>query len=430
MSDDRPSRVPKGLLDRGRRTARLGRIVVGAGAKRLLRKREQDDRSFGAALADELDAMKGMAMKVGQILSYMDVPLPDEAQAALARLQRGAQPLAFHAIVEVIEESLGAPVESLFDAVDPEPVAAASIGQVHRGVLAGEPVAIKVRYPGVIETFESDLARMDTLAGLASLATVVDGKAIVAELGARLKEECDYRIEARWQAAFRRAFAHAEGITVPEVISERSTEAVLTSRWIDGLDLEAFAGAPQEARSRAGLRLAHVAWHSLFVLQTANVDPHPGNVLFAPDGAITLLDYGCVRRFDDWFVAAWRELFALMLDGVDGQSAEFARAVQATRMVGGERFDYGFHHEQLTWMLAPYLVERFAFDRAYTRAGYRFSSPTAPNGRRVAIPPQWIWLARLHIGLHSVLARLGSEGEIRNVLRAAISEEPSSLPAG
>ena len=178
--DDRPARVPRGLFDRGRRTARLGRIVVGAGARRLLRKDAADDRAFGAALAAELDGMKGMAMKVGQILSYLDVPIPDEAQRALARLQRGAQPLAFDAIAAVIEQELGAHVDALFTSFQRDPVAAASIGQVHRAHFAGAPVAVKVRYPGVADTFDADMGRLDALAGIASLATAVDGKALVA----------------------------------------------------------------------------------------------------------------------------------------------------------------------------------------------------------------------------------------------------------
>ena len=138
-------------------------------------------------------------------------------------------------------------------------------------------------------------------------------------------------------------------------------------------------------------------------------------------------DYGTI--FDDWFVDAWRELFILLLDGVPSGDARFRDAVRATRMVGRNRFDFGFHHELLTWMVEPYLAPRFRFDRAYTRRGHRFSAPNAANSRAMSIPAEWIWLARAHMGLHAVLARLGSEGEFRNALRAALSAVPSPLPA-
>jgi predicted unusual protein kinase regulating ubiquinone biosynthesis (AarF/ABC1/UbiB family) len=392
----------------------MATALAGAGAKRLVRRSEEDDRALGDALVAEMDRMKGMAMKLGQILSYMDVPLPSATTEALGRLQKGAEPLARDEVARVVEAALGRPVQELFERFDPTPVAAASIGQVHRARHAGREVAVKVRYPGIEETFDADIGQLHRIAAVATLATAVDGRALVGELHARLREECDTLAEARAQEAFRTAFAHDPDVVIPAVVAERTADGVLTTEWIDGVDLQTLAATgSQHERDRAGLVLARFAWTSFFVHGAIQADPHPGNQLHLADGRVALLDFGCVRSFDPTFVEAWRRVFVAVLDG---DRAAFDAAVPATGMVGDERFDLDEHHAMIGHLLEPYLSATFSFDQGYLARGATHFGPRRRNLRHMAIPPAWIWLARLQVGLHAVLARLRADGPFRDVL--------------
>ncbi|MDQ3034755.1 MAG: AarF/ABC1/UbiB kinase family protein [Myxococcota bacterium] len=408
-----------------------GKVAASAArlaSRRLLgRAAGTTDGLIGESLARELDSMKGLAMKVGQILSYMEGVLPAETHEALRKLQRGAQPVALETLAPVIEEALGRPLGELFDAIDPVAVAAASIGQVHRAVHRGAPVAVKIQYPRVRETLDADFARLGALARLASIATAVDGAALAEELRDRVLEECDYLREADHQDAFARAFAGDREIVIPEVIRERSASTVLTTRWHDGDDFYTFAEhADRDRRSAAGLLLARFAYRSLFGLAAINADPHPGNYLFPRDGAVVFLDFGCVRRFEPSYVDIERALTRVVITGA---REKFRDALLATGMVPRpKKFDFDSHWALLRHQWAPYTAPRFRFTFEYLREGLEYSKPDNPNLRHLAIPPPWIWQQRLQFGLHAVLARLDAEADFREVLESALDEPPRPLP--
>jgi predicted unusual protein kinase regulating ubiquinone biosynthesis (AarF/ABC1/UbiB family) len=410
--------IPTRLRDRARHARRMVGAAAKAGVKRLVRSDGDDDRAFGEALVAELDQLKGMAMKVGQILSYMDGALPEQTQAALASLQRGVEPVEFEVVADVVERSLGAPLGQLFDRFDRAPIASASIGQVHRASFGGREVAVKVQYPGVRATFEADLKQLRRIAGIASLATRVDGQAIVDDLRDRLIEECDYRAEARWMARFAEAFADRSDVVIPEVIQERSSDVVLTSAWCEGRTLEQLvAEASAAERNRAGLTLATFAWRSLWVHSTINADPHPGNQLFRRD-QVVMLDFGCVRSFRrSWLDAERRTLRAVL----NGDRPGFRQAVIDSGLAPApDRFDFDAHWAMISYQWEPYLAPSYRFTREYVLRGQKYSGPGNPNLRKLAIPPEWIWTTRLHWGLHAVLARLGAEGDFRSVLMDAL----------
>ena len=237
MTDRKPSKL--GVAWTAGRLA--GRRLLG------LRAGERD-LELGEALTGQLDRMKGLAMKVGQIVSYLDVPLPEPVQEQLARLQTGVRGMPPEQVRQVVEAALGRPVEAAFETFDWQPVAAASIGQVHRATVSSggasqeqapaRSVAVKVQYPDIARSFGDDLRAAGRLSSLASLASAVDGRSLVEELRLRLEEECDYLREARAQAGFARAFADDRDVLVPAVLPERSAATVLTTAWVDG---EGFA---------------------------------------------------------------------------------------------------------------------------------------------------------------------------------------------
>ncbi|TNE85610.1 MAG: AarF/ABC1/UbiB kinase family protein [Deltaproteobacteria bacterium] len=409
--------IPRRVRDRARHLRKVATSAAGFGVRRLLRDRPEDAELLGEALLGELDELKGMAMKVGQILSYMDGALPPETQARLARLQRGQSPLPWLELAPRVDAALGPRAADLD--VDPVAVAAASIGQVHRARLGDVDVAVKVQYPEVRETFEADVTQLRRLAGLAGLASSVDGQAIVDDLRDRLVEECDYAHEARWQRQFRTWFADDPEVRVPEVLADYSTETVLTTRWCDGVPLEDFLDADPDSRNAAGLTLARFAWRSMFHHGVIHADPHPGNQLYT-ERAVVFLDFGCVRQFESaWLDATRRELCAVL----DGDRVGFREAVLDSGMVPDpRRFDFDEHWAMQRQLWAPYLTDDYAFTPGLLAEASRFSRPTNPNLRRLAIPPPWIWLARLQWGLHSVLVRLRTRGAYATLLRTALEE--------
>ena len=412
--------IPRRITARARRTAKLAGSVAAAGARRLIRKSEDDDRVFGEALASELDTMKGMAMKVGQILSYMDGALPAESQAMMRTLQRGAEPLALDVIQAVVDDALELPLQALFDRFDPEPVAAASIGQVHRASVTGTEVAVKVQYPHVRETFDLDMRQLRRLARVASAATRVDGVAIVDDIQARLHEECDYTFEARWLERFRAVFADDPQIVFPAVVPDRSTETVLTTTWCEGRDFYSFCDqASEDERQAAARTMIRFAMTSLYAHGAINADPHPGNVLFRDRGEVVFLDFGCVRVLPtDWLDRDRAVVRALLAD----DRAAFDRAVLDSGIIAGDpaRFDLDTHHAMMRWQWAPFLTDSFTFTPEHMQEGTRFSGPTNPNLRRMAIDGPWVWVERLRWGLLAVLTRMGASGSFRPILEQAL----------
>src|SRR5918998_3861705 len=194
-------------------------------------------------VAEVLGGMKGAIMKAGQMLSFIADGLPPEAQAALATLQADVPPMAPSLAEGVIRSELGADPEKLFLDWNPIPVAAASIGQVHRAVMPdGRVVAVKVQYPGVDRAIRSDLDNAEMLYGLFSSFALknMDVKPMVDELRARMGDELDYRLEALCQKEFADRYRDHPFIHVPDVIPERSTRRVITSDWVDGMNWKDF----------------------------------------------------------------------------------------------------------------------------------------------------------------------------------------------
>jgi predicted unusual protein kinase regulating ubiquinone biosynthesis (AarF/ABC1/UbiB family) len=423
--------ITRGLGGRLWATGKIAASAAHLAARRLVGARGDQDAKIGDVLARELDHMKGMAMKVGQILSYFDGIMPPETHAALRRLQQGTRPVAFPVMREVIERSFGRPLESLFDRFDRNPVASASIGQVYRAVFAGSPVAVKVQYPGIKETIEGDFSRLEGIARIASAATAVDGPALVAELRLRFAEECDYEREAAHTNAFADAFSQETAISIPRAVPDRTRKDVITTAWAEGEGFYQFADRPDaEARNAAAMTLVRFAYRSFFELATLNADPHPGNYLFPTDGRVVFLDFGCVRAFEPAFVECERQVARIV---IEGRRSEFRDAVLATGMVPRpDRFDFDTHFAMLSHQWEPYRAEHFRFTPEYLDRGRQFSRPSNANLRRIAIPPAWIWLQRLQWGLHAVLVRLSAEGDFNATIRPWLEGgiRPLRVPAG
>ncbi|MDX2380494.1 MAG: AarF/ABC1/UbiB kinase family protein, partial [Acidimicrobiia bacterium] len=252
-------------------------------------------------VAKELGEMKGVLMKAGQLISFIVEALPDEAQDALATLQSNASPMSPTLAASVVKGDLGAPPEKVFLDWTDLPVAAASIGQVHKAVTHdGRDVAVKVQYPGVHGAIESDLDAAEVMYSMfqSMMLKGLDAKSLADELRARMREELDYQLEARNLVDFYTAFQGHPWVRIPELVPEYSTERLLTTEWIDGLTFDEFrATESAETKLRAGEVVWRFAQHAIHRCGMFNGDPHPGNYLFEPGGHVTFIDFGLCKRF-------------------------------------------------------------------------------------------------------------------------------------
>lgn len=398
------------------------------GGRRVLGRPVGDrDTALGSLLTEQLDAMKGLPMKLGQIVSYMDVPLPEQVLSRLSALQTGSRGMGADDTRAALEAALGCPIEAAFDDFELAPFAAASIGQVHRATVAGSRVAVKLQYPGIVDTFKKDLGLVHRLASLASLASAVDGKAIVDELRRRLEEECDYGREARMQRRFAGAFTGDRDIRVPGVIDALSRPTVLTSEWADGDTFVQLQQCGDKQRIDAVAQvLVRFSYHSLLELAVIQADPHPGNFLFGPDGSVTFLDFGCVRQLDRDFLSALRDSIRAVRDH---DMPRFRRALTELGVVGRpKKFDFDHFFQVMDHLYRPLLAPRFRFSSDYVRQGHAFNGPSNPNARAMSIPPAYVWVMRLQWGLWSILGKLEAEGDFRPVLDRALDAPIIPLP--
>ena len=276
-----------------------------------------------AQVVATLGDMKGALMKVGQMVSYLDEGMPEPVRDALATLQQDAPPMSAELTAGVVQAELGGPPERVFAAWDPNPIAAASIGQVHRARLHdGREVAVKVQYPGVDDAIRADLTTTDLLFRAISLMFPgLDPGPLVVELRARLVEELDYVREAENQRLFADYYAGHPFIRIPAVVDEFSTARVLTSEYVDGARFAEVEQWSQEERDLAAEAIFRFVFRSLYRLHAFNGDPHPGNYLFHGDGVVTFLDFGLVKRYEPDEVALFEELIRTMV--VEHDIAEF-----------------------------------------------------------------------------------------------------------
>ena len=253
-----------------------------------------------------LGTMKGAAMKLGQVMSFLDVGLVaeehrDEFQRELAKLRDAAPTVSFKQMRRVIEGDLEAPISEVFASFDEEPIAAASIGQVYRATLKddGREVAVKVQYPGVASAVRADMQNLDMIMRVLKRMTPgLNVKAIAEEIRERIVEELDYELEAQNQRSLARIFAGHPFIVVPDVVSSLSRERVLVSEFVRGAGFEEMKGRPQAERDRIGEIVFRFFLGCLYRHRQFSGDPHPGNFLLQDDGRVAFLDFGLFKRLE------------------------------------------------------------------------------------------------------------------------------------
>ena len=382
---------------------------------------------------ETMGRMKGAIMKLGQIASYVSTDLPEVYRAQLAQLQSQAPALEFEAIARELERELGAPLPKRFRSLDPVPLAAASIGQVHRGVLLdGREVAVKVQYPGIDEAIRADLANVAWLYGaVGALYRNLDPGPVVEELRARILEELDYANEARNQRAFAELWAEHPLVRIPGVIASHSTARVLTSELVRGRDFAWLCAQPDALRQRAAEVMYRFVWCSMFRHRAFNGDPHPGNYRFHEDGSVTFLDFGCVKFFDEPIARGLRELHQHHLAG--DREAFRRRLVAFGFMADDAPVSAELYYEYMGFFYEPFRFDReFTFTREYTSSSlaHVFDRSDPRYGAILEqgnMPRDFVFLNRLQWGLWPLLAELGARNRWHGIHREYIDgAEPAN----
>ena len=429
--------------------ARLGARVGGAAAVNRAQwvfasaeRKAALDRDLELRTAEDVAAtlgnMKGALMKLGQIASFVDDGMPEAVRTALEQLQADAPPMSAELAAEVVERELGLPPERAFAEWDPVPIAAASIGQVHRAITDdGVAVAVKVQYPGVEDAIRTDLDAFDaSMFPAPVLYKNFDPRPFIDEIRTRIGEELDYRIEADNQRLFAGWYRGHPFIHVPEVIDRLSTQRVLTTELATGVRFTELETWDQAERDLAGETIFRFVFRSLYSMRAFNGDPHPGNYLFRPGGRVTFLDFGLVKRYSEDEQSQLLELVDAMILNPDLEAARRA-AVRAGYYPEGapvsaqEIVDFSMAFWEMVREDAPF---RFTPEYA-TEVVRRFFLGRVTHGDAVKyadMPARWTILQRINVGLVAILGRLGAEANFRRIAEELwpVTDGPPSTPLG
>jgi len=311
------------------RYARVGTSVGGLAVKlagqRYLGLSVDRDR-HAAELKAALGGLKGPLMKAAQLIATIPDAVPPEYARELAQLQSNAPAMGWAFVRRRMSTELGPDWQARFRSFGKEASFAASLGQVHRATLPdGTEVACKLQYPDMASALEADLNQLKLVFAVGQrFDPAIRTDEIHAEITTRLREELDYRREARHVALYRHMLRDEPHVFVPEVVPALSTERLLTMGWLDGMPLMDWKERPQDERDRLAVNMFR-AWYIPFYFYGAiHGDPHLGNYTVRPDGSVNLLDFGCVRIFPPRFVRGSIELYrALMTDDQDRAVAAY-----------------------------------------------------------------------------------------------------------
>jgi predicted unusual protein kinase regulating ubiquinone biosynthesis (AarF/ABC1/UbiB family) len=436
------------------RTAKIGGLAAGqairqAGTRAANVARTKEGRNAALErrhieaaeqIVTALGTMKGAAMKVGQVMSFLDVGLVppeyrDEFQRKLGALRDAAPTVTFKDMRKVIEQEFDDPLGQVFDEFDEEPIAAASIGQVYRARLTdGRDVAVKVQYPGVAAAVRADMQNLGLILRLAKrIAPGMDPKAIGQEVRNRIEEELDYELEAQNQRTLARLFRGHPFIVIPDVITSLSRERVLVSEYVEGKGFEELKHLSQEERDRIGEILFRFYFGCLYRHHQFSGDPHPGNSMLLADGRMAFLDFGLFKR---------------MPEGAVELEIEVARAVikgdtDTIMRLGTET---GFFPEPERFRPERVLEHFRAATSWYTADGYVELTPeyatqvlidmSDPRSeyfgylRHEKAPPDHLFGRRMEVLTLAVLSQLYARGNFHRIVREWFYGDPPATELG
>jgi predicted unusual protein kinase regulating ubiquinone biosynthesis (AarF/ABC1/UbiB family) len=451
MADPGENKIPRSRLARsarvGLRAGFEGARFAGAKATGVVRSRDgrrehMEELALESAerMVDTLGTMKGAAMKMGQLASFIDTEyLPDEYrelyQQKLGKLRTSAPAMPWEKVRKVIDEEYDEPCVDVFESIEREAFAAASIGQVHRAVLHdGRRVAVKVQYPGVDAALRADLSNAGMILRLAkAIAPGLDAKAVADELKERVLEELDYEYEAQNQRTFSRAYRGHPFIYVPDVITRLSRNRVLVTEYVDGHGFDEVKRLDQEARSTFGEIVFRFYLGSIYQLQHFNADAHPGNYVLLDDGRVAFLDFGMTKRVDVEQIRLEEEVIKARIDRDPERLREKLHDLGFLR--DPKRIDAERLMEHVDAVGGWYLedIEREVTSEYVMGVIAAMSDPRSDFYalmRRENVPANELMGRRMEIGVLAVLGQLGARRNWHRIAREWWFDDPPSTELG
>jgi predicted unusual protein kinase regulating ubiquinone biosynthesis (AarF/ABC1/UbiB family) len=379
-------------------------------------------------------------MKVGQVMSFLDVGLVpeeyrEEFQKKLGELRDAAPTVSFDDMRKVIEAELDDPLREIFAEFDEEPIAAASIGQVYRARLTdGREVAVKVQYPGVAAAVRSDMQNLGLILRLAKrIAPGMDPKAIGEEIRDRIHEELDYELEAQNQRTLARLFRGHPFIQVPDVVTRLSRERVLVTEYVEGTGFEDLKGHSQAERDRVGEILFRFYFGCLYRQHQFSGDPHPGNSMLLADGRMAFFDFGLFKRMPPGTV----ELeIAVQRAVIEGDTETIMRIGTETGLLPDpERFEPERVLEQFRAATSWYTVdEDVQLNPEWaTEVMIHMGDPRSEyfgQLRHEAAPPDHIFGRRMEVLTLAVISQLHARGNFHRIAREWFYGDPPETELG
>lgn len=419
-------------------TASVAGQYAGQRARRLLgTENEEGARSesytrMAGQIAETLGELKGAVMKVGQIASQTQDFLPREFSEALEKLQREAPPMPFEVIAEQIETELGKSLGELFEYIQDTPYASASIGQVHRARLHdGTDVIVKVQYPGVDESCDSDLKQLRLTLRLGGLLKMPKASVdqLFAEIRERLKEELDYENEARNIRLFRRFHQDQPWVRIPAVIDSHSTRRVLTLELVEGDHVSQVTPDryDQATINLIGHRIFTLMADQLFRFQCIHGDPHAGNFAYRPDGTVILYDFGCVKKLKPEIVEAYRKALIAALNE-DYEALDRHLIDLGARVEDQPAVDEAYYAMWRDILIVPFLDDQ-PYDFGEADIHKRVAAKTSTVFQylnRFQPPVESLFINRMIAGHYWMLKRLGVQAAFRPDLERYLSDHAGS----
>jgi predicted unusual protein kinase regulating ubiquinone biosynthesis (AarF/ABC1/UbiB family) len=447
----RDEHIPTSRLTR---SATIGRLAAGQAVRQFGTRAAnlaRGDEASDAALARRqvetaeqivavLGTMKGAAMKLGQVMSFLDVGLVpeeyrEEFQSKLAELRDSAPKVSFDQMRKVIEAEFDEPLDELFAHFDHEPIAAASIGQVYRARLHdGRAVAVKVQYPGVAGAVRADLKNLGMIMRLFSrMAPGLDVQGITQEIRLRIDEELDYELEASNQKAMARIFRGHPFIHVPDVVGSLSRERVMVTELVAGSRFEELKELDAPARNRIGEIVFRFYFGCMYRHHQFSGDPHPGNFLLLADGRVAFLDFGLYKRLAPELAEYELQIARLGIEG-DGE-ALIAHLHAGGFLATPDRSDPEQILRQfndVTWwytqdaevQLTPEIATQIVIDMSDPRSRH-YSAMRHEN-----LPPDHLFGRRTETLTLAVMGQLRSAGNWHRIAREWIFGDPPVTELG